>query len=525
MSYHRTNSSIVTIDLSNHPPQTPLGMLLAPSALPNESHSCINSYIKPPRQNDITLVAGWERLPCTKAEGTLKSSQLGPIQRSGSVRLGDRLVRINGRDVTDWSFREVMDTLRQFVADGNSATNGSNITNTGEKRLKSLGFAPRHSHEWTKNTQFDDTVSPTLFGLFNGDKTVHEKRLYSFASYVGRWRVMIDGNENGIAERDDASAFESDLEQHLNKEPMRPGAARPHNDSDTKSTKPKPYIQYEIQCHLLFHPKITFTRRQSHASYSWSVWKRYSQFKSLDAELRSMHGWQMDALDEGRGIYFPSGRCFETFWYDVYGAVNNFLSSDTATILEEEKNGKDQEENTETNCPYPAHFVTKRQKELCTYWSQLMRIEDLFEFDISSHRFAKSMALFLEADRILMKRAEQSTSGSVTSRMRPPVIHEDLTDVGELILPSTTMPVREDDDVSLLSDGTGLRDSLVEYVSPLRNALMNPPQTWRVQYGGGMSSNSSVVSGASIGSSGMRVGMTSKGVRQGAKPAFQREFL
>ena len=42
--------------------------------------------------------------------------RLGPVQRSGSVRLGDRLVRINGVDVTRWTFREVMDALRGLRA-------------------------------------------------------------------------------------------------------------------------------------------------------------------------------------------------------------------------------------------------------------------------------------------------------------------------------------------------------------------------------------------------------------------------
>ena len=41
--------------------------------------------------------------------------RLGPIQRTGQVRLGDRLVGINGADVTALRFREVMDLLRDMI--------------------------------------------------------------------------------------------------------------------------------------------------------------------------------------------------------------------------------------------------------------------------------------------------------------------------------------------------------------------------------------------------------------------------
>jgi hypothetical protein len=506
----RTNSSsVVTIDLTNHPSKTPLGMLLAPSALPTEHHVTAGQS---------TLVAGWEHLPHESG----KSSQLGPIQRSGLVRLGDRLVRINGRDVTDWSFREVMDTLRQFITSTDVG---------GRKKLKSLGFAPRNTQEWGRNTEFD-RESPMIFGLLDG-KQVHEKRLYSFTSYIGSWRVMVDddvdfndattyGDGDVIQEED-----ENDLEEHLNKEPVLQYASSPesnktNNPSNAGKKAPKPYIQYEIRCHLLFHSK-TFTRKQNNTgnNYTWSVWKRYSQLRLLDAELRSMHGWQMDALDEGRGIAFPRERYLETFWYDVYGAVNKYFFTANSADEDDEANGRVAETDPlkdnaiPENCPYPAQFITKRQNELATYWSQLMRIEDMFEFDINNHKFSRTMASFLEVDRVLMKRSSAQSVSGASRLSRPAVIHEEMVDgLGELILPSGTVPLgREDDDVSLLSDGTGLRDSLDYGVSPLRNVMQHQLQQQR--FGGGMSSTSSVRSGSSMNSA----------KRQGAKPAFQREFL
>lgn len=516
------SSSIVTIDLTTHPPQTPLGILLAPSALPNEPNSNgIHSNNQTRQAKNVTSVAGWEHIPSTSKSSL--GSQLGPIQRTGLVRLGDRLVRINGRDVTDWSFREVMDTLRQFIT-GDDVSDGG-----GKKKLKSLGFAPRNSREWGRNTEIDESV----FGL--GGRHVHEKRAYSFASYVGRWRVMVDNDENF----DDTTTYnggiieeESDLEEHLNKEPMQDSGYGQLNNTPTNSPrspakKPKPYIQYEVQCHLPFHTK-TFTRKQNHAGnhYSWSVWKRYTQFKLLDAELRSLHGWQMDALDEGRGVTFPRERYLETLWYDVYGAFNKLFSARNVGEMEEEKDRDIKVDTSESmevpeSCPYPEQFITKRQKELTTYWTQLMRIEEMFEFDIHNHKFAKAMASFLEVDRILMKRSSaQSVSG--TSRLsRPAVIHEEMVDgLGELILPSSTVPLgREDDDVSLLSDGTGLRDSHDYGISPLRNAMQQQLQQQRLgNVPTGVSTASSVVSGSSTNSK-RRVGP-----RQRAKPAFQREF-
>eukprot|EP00956_Cyclotella_meneghiniana_P007957 scaffold10568_cov64-Cyclotella_meneghiniana.AAC.7 len=517
------SSSIVTIDLTTHPPQTPLGILLAPSALPSESNSNgVHSNNQTRQIKNVTLVAGWEHIPPTNKSSL--GSQLGPIQRTGLVRLGDRLVRINERDVTDWSFREVMDTLRQFVTGDDESGGG------GKKKLKSLGFAPRNSHEWGRNTEIDESV----FGL--SGRQVHEKRAYSFASYVSRWRVMVDNDENF----DDTTTYnggiieeENDLEEHLNKEPMQDSGYgqvvnnTPTNSPRSPAKKPKPYIQYEVQCHLLFHTK-SFARKQSHAGnhYSWSVWKRYTQFKLLDAELRSLHGWQIDALDEGKGVTFPRERYLETLWYDVYGAVNKLFFTRNAAEIEEEKDRDIKVDTSESMevpeyCPYPVQFIAKRQKELTTYWTQLMRIEEIFEFDIHNHKFAKAMASFLEVDRILMKRSSaQSVSG--TSRLsRPAVIHEEMVDgLGELILPSSAVPLaREDDDVSLLSDGTGLRDSHDYGISPLRNTMHQQLQQQRL--GGvsaGVSTTSSVVSGSSTNSK-RRVGP-----RQGAKPAFQREF-
>lgn len=476
------NTSLVTIDLTTHPPQTPLGMLLAPSADANTP-------------NNSTLVAGWEHLPEKHSNTTL-----GPIQRSGMVRLGDRLVRINGRDVTDWSFAEVMDTLRHFL----SGEDG--------KRLKSLGFAPRNSQEWSRHIHNRQDI---LLNVLEDGRLVHEKRSYSFASYVtNNWRVVVD--DDGAKEEDATyNGIEHDIEEHLNKEPIHHSNSSYNPSSSSSNIKsPKPYIQYEIQCHLVFHTK-SFRKPSSSTNntHVWSIWKRYSQFRELDTELRTMHGWQMNALEDGRGIVFPRERYLETFWYDVYYGVKStfFTVDDTNTTQHANRN----------DCPYPLSFIVKRQKELTIYWSQLMRIEEMFEFDVHNHKFSNATASFLQVDQILLKRSQINTPSVVSGGMKrntPAVIHEeDVVNVSELILPSTNVPSREDDDVSLLSDGTGLRDGNSLFVSPLRNAQ----QKERVCNSGSMVSTGSMVSGSTVNSGVRRVGARSGG----AIPAFQRKYL
>lgn len=109
---------VVTVDLTRHPPDEPLGMLLAPGAggggAPAGSGAGDAPFVvgpagvaaaaaPSPASSRATLVAGWEH----GSRGERR--RLGPVQRCGLVRLGDRLVRVNGKDVTGWTFREVMD--------------------------------------------------------------------------------------------------------------------------------------------------------------------------------------------------------------------------------------------------------------------------------------------------------------------------------------------------------------------------------------------------------------------------------
>ena len=166
---------IVTIDLTKHPNNVPLGMLLAPGAggtTSQSSDSFGNYLIKElrddntsnnnlPTSSNVALVAGWEH----SNNNSSTARHLGPIQRSGLVRLGDRVVSINGKDITDWTFREVMDALKE-LRDDNSTTS---TERRNRVRLKSLGFAPSNTSEWLKGTNHHTTSTSdtNFFGLFN----------------------------------------------------------------------------------------------------------------------------------------------------------------------------------------------------------------------------------------------------------------------------------------------------------------------------------------------------------------------
>jgi hypothetical protein len=113
----------------------------------------------------------------------------------------------------------------------------------------------------------------------------------------------------------------------------------------------------------------------------------------------------MDALDDGRGIAFPSSHGLESYWYrwnDTNSGVFGFLRKKSHTTMDN-NDGCNNDASHPTTCPYPESFLEKRQKELLFYWISLSRVEDIFEFsDVKSHRFSRVMASFLEVDQVLL---------------------------------------------------------------------------------------------------------------------------
>lgn len=588
-------------------------------------------------------------------------------------------MRINGRDVTDWTFREVMDALKELVT--------STSSTPSRRRLKTLGFAPSGTAEWSRGTHTTTAISESMFfgRLFHSlqqssenntssstnQHAIHSKRLYSFVSFIGpRWRVASENNDEEQQKQQQQSSGNSsvlgqeqeqpvrqhsenstsELERQLNKEPtinygedhdfaedvppMPPMALlsqKEEGDATANSTK-KTYIQYEIQCHILFRDTSSFgtnhnnNHNNSNIHHSWSVWKRYSELQTLDEELRYDFSWQMDTLHDGKGFTFPSSHGLESWWYGLRnggassggGGVmtsllggtdevngnwdtsivpntnvrNNdsnvqedssssgwgsslygmFTRDDNSTKVNNDTRSPDNENNSSpstsnTNCPFPTSFIERRRKELASYWTNLMKIEDIFEFgDIHSHKFGKAMASFLEVDKVLLSRknatlplsagmasASSLTSGNYQQQQQQQypsmaAIHENETEMfgrtSSSFRPSYGLsevsPTREvseltihDDDVSILSDdGSGAfgdpatvhhRSSLdrgnlvVDAVPKAIESVSNGtsiPEKQEVR-------SSSTAASLSVNSNSRR----RRGKAPRAKPAFQRQLL
>eukprot|EP00550_Attheya_septentrionalis_P007140 CAMPEP_0198284844 /NCGR_PEP_ID=MMETSP1449-20131203/4244_1 /TAXON_ID=420275 /ORGANISM="Attheya septentrionalis, Strain CCMP2084" /LENGTH=1074 /DNA_ID=CAMNT_0043982063 /DNA_START=106 /DNA_END=3327 /DNA_ORIENTATION=+ len=122
-----TLEMVKTVDLSKHPRGKPLGLVLKP--------------LDDSQTNTTTIVvAGWE--------------SLGPIQESGCVHLGDRLVHINGAPVTHMTCAQIMVVLRSMLK----------VT----RRLQSIGFA-----SMTYDVDIDPAKSKSDNGSDISEKAEH----------------------------------------------------------------------------------------------------------------------------------------------------------------------------------------------------------------------------------------------------------------------------------------------------------------------------------------------------------------
>ena len=354
---------VVTINLSDHPANTPLGILLAPAC---------PTYTTTPQESTLTVLAGWERLPSEHGVGSL-----GPVQRAGQVRLGDRLVKINGVDVTGRSFRQVMDMLKSMVhgqgdEKGGKDTNDKGINNNKNKkrppRLQSLSFEVvpaagpaslrqeqrrmrQSQHHQEQNGElsssglFDKSSSSPSRGGWGNRNASGGGKLYSFASTVRRARIHSSSENLGEDDEYDVG-----------------------NNADVGGT----HIEYEIVCRLSI---------RSQEELVWSVWRRYTAFKMLDEKIRKAYGWQIDALNGGWGLRFPGGHAVYA-WF-----VGNHDPS----------------------------FVESRRAELESYWQSLQRVEDAFDLNPSSQKYSRIMAEFLDADRHLPRcRSNLNVSGGAS---------------------------------------------------------------------------------------------------------------
>lgn len=135
----------ITVNLSEHPASCPLGLLLAPLIAGTA-----------PLQSNHTILIGWNR-PYNK---------LGLIQKSGQVRIGDRLVEINEVSVRQWSFEKIIRVLRCFD-DG--------------IKIRSLGFEVLKDES---GAGFED----------KNFRMATRKRLYCLNTFVKAYNILSEEN-------------------------------------------------------------------------------------------------------------------------------------------------------------------------------------------------------------------------------------------------------------------------------------------------------------------------------------------
>lgn len=253
--------SVNTVNLEDHQPQTPLGLILAP-IISGEN----------PLQSHYTILIGWTR-PYNK---------LGIVQKSGQIRIGDRLVEINRVSVRSWSFEKIIRVLRCFD-DG--------------VRIRSLGF------EVLK----DDLA---FHGGLHQNRTFHwsvaRRRLYSLTSSIASYRVDEDEEDGGGGEADHGGEGEMQQEReggvqmddNNHEVPSSPSPTSRHRNHKRKVK----VVRYEIKCHLLIRHY-----QKNDQTINFSIWKRYSELKAIhDDVLLKQFEWQLEGANQGRGIAFPS---------------------------------------------------------------------------------------------------------------------------------------------------------------------------------------------------------------------------
>jgi hypothetical protein len=63
-----------------------------------------------------------------------------------------------------------------------------------------------------------------------------------------------------------------------------------------------PFAEYEVSCSL----RVSSRKVETQRVVRWSVWKRYSEFESLDKAVRNDFGWQLEA----KAKTFPAKNSF-----------------------------------------------------------------------------------------------------------------------------------------------------------------------------------------------------------------------
>mmetsp|Transcript_26267 Transcript_26267/g.38937 ORF Transcript_26267/g.38937 Transcript_26267/m.38937 type:complete len:399 (-) Transcript_26267:136-1332(-) len=121
------------------------------------------------------------------------------------------------------------------------------------------------------------------------------------------------------------------------------------------------FVEYEVVCQL----RAVSLQVEKEKIFKWSVWKRYSDFTRLHAELKRTLGWQMENIE------LPSAHSF---------ILNKFAPD----------------------------FMEQRREELNVYWQKVIGIDKVAEFN--KHHCSDVLKLFIDVDGALKgtnKGAEQ----------------------------------------------------------------------------------------------------------------------
>lgn len=119
------------------------------------------------------------------------------------------------------------------------------------------------------------------------------------------------------------------------------------------------FAEYEITSQL----KVASTRVEKEKIFQWTVWKRYSDFESLEVSMRTSLGWQMEHIE------FPPAYTFTV----------NKLSPE---------------------------FLNRRKDELNEYWQKIISLDKVTDF--SKHHCCEALKMFLDIEHVM--RGEESVN-------------------------------------------------------------------------------------------------------------------
>jgi len=331
-------------------------------------------------------------------------------------------------NVTDMEFSRVLDLLRNMILRKSSDGGGSSgsiggdgigrMMGDGIIPLKSLGFAPFFvpSSRRQRNGGRDRGLVSSGSGGFLSS-LIWSGTSNGTVDAVGNGRWKGSGRLDGgmawnIARNRQLYAFSSTVKRiRMNHGSSTKSSSLQEDSSDRQSTEEvSSFVQYEITCQLTV--QCTNKRREGGDRHiSWSVWKRYSEFQSLDAKLRKALGWHVTDLNGGWGVAFPSSHHLRCLWVTAWndsgdaggGCKNNklwqkqerprhFCSRGGATTRVNDR--------STTSITMHQKFVRKRREEMKRYWDALGECEEMFDFaDPSLHRYSRDMANFLGLER------------------------------------------------------------------------------------------------------------------------------